>query len=206
MKGKLLILSAPSGAGKTSLARALIDTIANTEMAVSYTTRSCRKGEVNGVDYHFVDTDTFKAMIADQAFLEYAQVYDHFYGTGFDAVGSKLEEGINVLLDVDWQGARNVKNLMSEAISVSILPPSREELERRLTSRGRDSADIIAKRMAKAESEMSHCHKANFIIVNDEFDKALEDLKNILLGKPENVRLVEIDIDQLIKPNETNAT
>lgn len=201
MKGKLLILSAPSGAGKTSLSRALIDSLPNTEMSISYTTRSCRKGEVDGVDYHFVDVDTFKKMIDEEAFLEYAQVYDHFYGTSKNAVGDKLDKGLNILLDVDWQGARSVNNLMSEAISVSILPPSREELERRLTSRGRDSADIIAKRMAQAESEMSHCREADFIIVNDGFEMALEDLKNIILGKPEDVRPVKIDIDQLITPN-----
>ncbi len=200
-KGKLLILSAPSGAGKTSLCRALIEATNNTEMSISYTTRSCRKGEENGVDYHFVDKDTFKEMIEEEAFLEHALVYEHYYGTGRDAVGDKLNQGINVVLDVDWQGARNVKSLMSEAISVSILPPSREELERRLNTRGRDSAEVIKKRMTQAEAEMSHCREANFIIVNDDFDKALGDLMNIISGKTDDVREVSVDIDKLISPS-----
>lgn len=203
--GKLLILSAPSGAGKTSLCRALIEATDKTEMSISYTTRSCRTGEESGVDYHFIDKGTFKEMIDQDAFLEHALVYEHYYGTGRDAVGDKLNKGVNVLLDVDWQGARSVKSLMSEAISVSILPPSREELERRLNTRGRDSAEIIKKRMTQAEAEMSHCREANFIIVNDDFEKALGDLLNIISGKTEEVREVSVDIDQLINPT-TSST
>ena len=199
MPGKLLILSAPSGAGKTSLARALIEATPNTEMSVSYTTRSCRVGEQDGVDYHFVDEAEFHVMVKQEAFLEHAQVYDRFYGTGRDAVANKLENGINVLLDVDWQGARCVKQLMSDAISVSILPPSREELERRLRNRGRDSIEIIEKRMVQAESEMSHCHEADYIILNDDFAAALQDLKYILAGQTDLVRSLSIDVDSLLQ-------
>ena len=199
MPGKLLILSAPSGAGKTSLARALIEATPNTEMSVSYTTRSCRVGEQDGVDYHFVDEAEFHVMVKQEAFLEHAQVYDRFYGTGRDAVANKLENGINVLLDVDWQGARCVKQLMSDAISVSILPPSREELERRLRNRGRDSIEIIEKRMAQAESEMSHCHEADYIILNDDFAAALQDLKYILAGQTDLVRSLSIDVGSLLQ-------
>lgn len=200
MRGKLLILSAPSGAGKTSLARALIEATPNTEMSVSYTTRSCRVGEQDGVDYHFVDETEFKKMVEQNAFLEHAKVYDRFYGTGRDAVTKKLKNGTNILLDVDWQGARCVKKLMSDAISVSILPPSREELEKRLKNRGRDSIEIIEKRMAQAESEMSHCHEADHIILNDDFDAALQDLKHILAGQADLVRSLSIDINSLLQP------
>lgn len=200
MHGKLLILSAPSGAGKTSLARALIEATPNTEMSISYTTRSCRVGEQDGVDYHFIDETKFKMMIEQDAFLEHAQVYDRFYGTGRDAVSNKLENGTNILLDVDWQGARCVKKLMSDAISVSILPPSREELEKRLRNRGRDSIEVIEKRMAQAESEMSHCHEADHIILNDDFAAALQDLKNILSGRADLVRSLSIDIGDLLQP------
>lgn len=199
MRGKLLILSAPSGAGKTSLSRALIEATPNTEMSVSYTTRSCRVGEKEGVDYHFVDEAEFIAMVEQNAFLEHAQVYDHFYGTGRDAVVNKLENGINILLDVDWQGARCVKKLMSGAISVSILPPAREELEKRLKNRGRDSIEVIEKRMAQAESEMSHCHEADYIILNDDFAAALQDLTYILAGQTDLVRSLSIDIDSLLQ-------
>ena len=199
--GKLLILSAPSGAGKTSLSRALIEANPNIEMSISYTTRSCRTGEQNGVDYHFVDDTQFTQMIAEQRFLEYAKVYDYFYGTSRDAITEKLEKGINVLLDVDWQGARSVKKLMSGAISVSILPPSREELEKRLQNRGRDSAEVIAKRMTQAEAEMSHCHEADHIILNDDFDAALIDLQYILGGQAEKIRELSVDIDSLLQPS-----
>lgn len=199
MRGKLLILSAPSGAGKTSLSRALIEATPKTEMSVSYTTRSCRVGEKKGVDYHFVDEAEFKTMVEQNAFLEHAQVYDHFYGTGRDAVANKLGNGANVLLDVDWQGARCVKKLMSDAISVSILPPSREELEKRLKNRGRDSIEVIEKRMAQAESEMSHCREADYIILNDDFAMALQDLRYILAGQTDLVRSLSIDIDSLLQ-------
>ena len=199
MRGKLLILSAPSGAGKTSLARALIESVSNTEMSISYTTRSCRIGEQDGVDYHFVDEAEFKTMIDQHAFLEHAKVYDHFYGTGRDAVVNKLKMGMNILLDVDWQGARCVKKLMSDAISVSILPPSREELEKRLKNRGRDSVEIIEKRMAQAESEMSHCHEADHIILNDDFATALQDLRYILAGQADLIRSLTIDINSLLR-------
>lgn len=200
MRGKLLILSAPSGAGKTSLARGLIEATPNTEMSISYTTRPCRVGEKNGVDYHFINDIEFKDMVKKKAFLEHAQVYDHFYGTGRDAVIDKLKNGINILLDVDWQGAKCIKKLMSDAISVSILPPSREELEKRLKSRGRDSLEVIEKRMAQAESEMSHCHEADYIILNDDFDASLQDLKYILAGQADLVRGLSIDTNSLLQP------
>lgn len=199
MSGKLLILSAPSGAGKTSLSRALIEAVPNTEMSISHTTRSCRKGEEHGVDYYFVEKDEFQKMIEAQDFFEYAQVYDRFYGTSRKTVSDLMEQGKNILLDVDWQGARQVKSLMSEAISVSILPPSREELEKRLIGRGRDSSEVIDQRMQQAESEMSHCREADYIILNDNFELALQDLKYILLGEAEKIRKLSIDVESLLK-------
>ena len=168
-------------------------------MSISHTTRSCRIGEEHGVDYYFVDESEFQSMVDDGKFLEYAKVYDKYYGTSRDTVMRLLEKGINVLLDVDWQGARQVKNLMSEAISVSILPPSREELEKRLIDRGRDPAEVIEKRMRQAESEMSHCREADFIILNDDFDAALNDLRNILRGETQKVRDLDIDISALLR-------
>jgi len=199
MQGKLLILSAPSGAGKTSLARALIEATPNTQMSISHTTRNCRMGEKHGVDYFFVSNEEFQAMIDSDQFLEHAKVYDKFYGTNRRNIEEMLKNGVNVLLDVDWQGARAVKSLMSEAISVSILPPSREELEKRLRNRGRDPEEVIEKRMRQAESEMSHCREADYIILNDDFDLALQDLQYVLQGQAEKIRKLSIDLDKLIK-------
>ena len=199
MQGKLLILSAPSGAGKTSLARALIEATPNTQMSISHTTRNCRMGEKHGVDYFFVSNEEFQAMIDSDQFLEHAKVYDKFYGTNLQNIEEMLKNGVNVLLDVDWQGARAVKSLMSEAISVSILPPSREELEKRLRNRGRDPEEVIEKRMRQAESEMSHCREADYIILNDDFDLALQDLQYVLQGQAEKIRKLSIDLDKLIK-------
>ena len=199
MQGKLLILSAPSGAGKTSLARALIEATPNTQMSISHTTRNCRMGEKHGVDYFFVSNEEFQAMIDSDQFLEHAKVYDKFYGTNRQNIEEMLKNGVNVLLDVDWQGARAVKSLMSEAISVSILPPSREELEKRLRNRGRDPEEVIEKRMRQAESEMSHCREADYIILNDDFDLALQDLQYVLQEQAEKIRKLSIDLDKLIK-------
>ncbi|MGH1543782.1 MAG: guanylate kinase [Arenicella sp.] len=197
-QGNLIILSAPSGAGKTSLARALIEATPNTEMSVSHTTRSCRKGETEGVDYHFVSTAEFLDMVEQDQFLEHAKVYDHYYGTSHKAVADKLDQGVNVLLDVDWQGARIVKKLMSDAISVSILPPSLAELEKRLKIRARDPDEVIKKRMAQAIAEMSHCREAEHIILNDDFAAALQDLQHIMQRQFDQVRKLSIDVDSLL--------
>ncbi|MGL5008128.1 MAG: guanylate kinase [Plesiomonas sp.] len=181
-KGTLYIISAPSGAGKSSLINALLKTHPTYDMqvSVSHTTRDPRPGENNGEHYHFVTVAEFTHLIHENAFLEYAEVFGNYYGTSRPSIEKVLNQGIDVFLDIDWQGAAQVRQLMPHARSIFILPPSREELERRLCGRGQDSSDVIAKRMAKAVSEMSHYNEYDYLIVNDDFDQALVDLKNII--------------------------
>ncbi|MDH5572336.1 MAG: guanylate kinase [Gammaproteobacteria bacterium] len=178
--GTLYIFSAPSGAGKTSLVKALVESMADIEVSVSHTTRAMRPGEVNGVDYHFVNKSDYQAMVEAGAFLEHAQVFDNFYGTAKSSVEAKLAQGIDIILEIDWQGARQVRKLMNHAVSVFILPPSREALEERLRGRGQDSDEIIARRMRDAESEMSHYAEFDYLIINDNFEVALAELKSIV--------------------------
>jgi len=205
--GKLIIISAPSGAGKTSLTRALIANSDNIMMSVSHTTRSKRAGEEDGKDYFFVSQQEFLTMVSDGVFLEYAEVYGNFYGTSRLAVEQMLEQGKYVLLDIDWQGARKVRELMPEALSISVLPPSVEELERRLRSRGSDSESVIQSRMRQARDEMQHCKEADFIILNDDFNQALDDLSLILRGENDKLRVLNVDVDAILaeKVEKTNA-
>ncbi|QYJ82134.1 guanylate kinase [Shewanella aegiceratis] len=180
-RGNLFIISAPSGAGKSSLLSAILqDKPADMKVSVSHTTRQPRVGEVDGEHYHFVNVDEFKALIDKQAFFEWAEVFGNYYGTSREAIEVMLDKGIDVFLDIDWQGAQQVKQMMPEAIGVFILPPSKAELERRLTGRGQDSAEVIAGRMAQATSEISHYGEYDFIIVNDDFEQAQVDLKAII--------------------------
>jgi guanylate kinase len=195
---KLFIISAPSGAGKTSLARALIANRKDTMMSISHTTRQRRADEVEGKDYFFVDQSTFLSMVDDGVFLEYAQVYGNYYGTSKLAVQDMLEEGKNVLLDIDWQGARLVRELMPEAVSITVLPPSVEELENRLRSRGSDSEDVIQSRMRQAMDEMRHCRESKYIVLNDEFNDALDDLSLILSDESDSIRPLTVDLDDLL--------
>ena len=198
MIGKLYIISAPSGAGKTSLARALIASRDDTVMSVSHTTRQCRAGEEDGKDYFFVDQANFLSMVDDGVFLEYAEVYGNYYGTSQLAVEQMLEAGKNVLLDIDWQGARKVRARMEHAISISVLPPSIAELERRLRSRGSDSENVIQSRMSQAMDEMMHCSESDIIVMNDEFNDALDDLSLILNGESDSIRALTINLDELL--------
>lgn len=204
MTGKLFIISAPSGAGKTSLARALIVNSPNTVMSVSHTTRQKRAGEEDGHDYFFVDQSTFLEMVDDGIFLEYAQVYGNYYGTSRVAVQEMLDAGRNVLLDIDWQGARLVRDQLQDAISITVLPPSVEELERRLRFRGSDSDDVIQSRMRQAMDEMEHCRESDFIVLNDEFNDALDDLTLILSGESDSIRPLTVDLDDLLDTNSTD--
>lgn len=179
-RGTLFTVSAPSGAGKTSLVTALIEQTEGICVSVSHTTRAIRPGEVDGKNYHFTDQDTFKAMIEQSAFLEHAQVFGNLYGTSQKWVEETLAEGQDVILEIDWQGARQIYKLMPETLGVFILPPSREALRDRLTGRGQDDETIIDGRMAEAISEMTHYVEADYLIINDVFDAALMEFQAIV--------------------------
>ena len=181
--GTLFIISAPSGAGKTSLVKALLDVTDNISVSVSHTTRDMRPGEEDGVDYHFTDVETFKKMINEDAFLENAQVFDNFYGTAQASVEEKLKAGEDVILEIDWQGAAQVRKIMPGSVSIFILPPSRDELEKRLTGRGTDSDEVIARRMRDAVNEISHYPEFDYLLVNDDFDMALVELQSVILAR-----------------------
>ncbi|QRV25589.1 guanylate kinase [Marinomonas foliarum] len=178
-KGNLFILSAPSGAGKSTLYKALLSQDKNVRISISHTTREARKGEEHGREYYFTDVEDFLDMIADDAFFEHAQVFDNYYGTSKTSVFSMLEQGLDVILEIDWQGARQVRQLYPEALGIFILPPSLNALEERLRGRGTDSDDVIQRRMSKAVNEMSHYDEYDFAIVNDDFDTALSQLQSI---------------------------
>jgi guanylate kinase len=181
-KGTLYIVSAPSGAGKSSLISAMLEKnpVYTMKVSVSHTTRSMRPGEEDGVHYHFVERNEFESLIAQGIFLEHAEVFGNYYGTSRVWIEENLNKGIDVFLDIDWQGARQIRQQMPDAKSVFIFPPSNGELERRLNVRGQDSEEVIAKRMSEAKSEMSHYDEYDYVIVNDDFDAALIDFKAIL--------------------------
>ncbi|CAM3643968.1 Guanylate kinase [Pseudomonas reidholzensis] len=177
--GTLYIVSAPSGAGKTSLVTALTEADKHIRVSVSHTTRAMRPGEQDGVNYHFVDHDAFKALIEKGDFLEHAEVFGNYYGTSRSALQQTLDQGIDLILEIDWQGAQQVRKLMPEALSIFILPPSQEALRERLTGRGQDSEAIIEGRMREAVSEMEHYAEYEYVIINDDFAVALEDIKAV---------------------------
>ncbi len=181
-QGTLYVVSAPSGAGKTSLVRALGHRLADLMISISHTTRPERPGEVNGREYFFVDQTRFQAMIDQAAFLEHARVFDHFYGTARSGVEDCLNRGVDLLLEIDWQGARQVRAALPQCQSIFILPPSRQALEQRLTGRGQDQAAVIARRMQSAISESSHYAEYDYLIINDDFEQALDALRCIVLG------------------------
>ena len=178
--GNLFIITAASGAGKTSLVRALLQQDAQIQLSVSYTTRQPRVGEVNGEHYHFVDEASFLKMLDENDFLESAHVHGARYGTSKTCVNEVLAAGQDLILEIDWQGAAQVRQLYPEAISIFILPPSMQELESRLRGRGQDSDEVIAKRLAAAKDEMSHVGEFDYVTINDKFEVALEDLNAIV--------------------------
>ena len=180
--GKLYIISAPSGAGKTSLVKQLRAETSDLAVSVSHTTRAMRPGETDAVDYFFVAVEQFKTMIAEQAFLEHAQVFDNFYGTAQQTVETNLAQGLDVILEIDWQGAAQVKRMLPDCVSIFILPPSIEILRQRLQNRGQDNQEIIARRMRDAVTEMSHYPEFDYLIVNDDFNLALNQLKSIIIA------------------------
>lgn len=197
--GTLFIFSAPSGAGKTSLVKALLDQTSHIGVSVSHTTRAPRQGEENGKDYNFVSQDEFKTLIDKNAFLEHAQVFDNFYGTSQQWVEEELQAGRDVILEIDWQGAEQVRHLMPHAVTVFILPPSIEELENRLSNRGQDSADIIARRMQDAQSEMSHYGEFDYLIVNDNFDNALQELRSVVVARRHRLEAQQVRHQQTLQ-------
>jgi len=178
-KGTLYIISAPSGAGKTSLVKALTNMAQDIKVSVSHTTRKMREGETDGVDYHFVDQQAFQAMVSDAAFLEHAKVFDNYYGTSQSHVEQQLQLGQDVILEIDWQGAQQVRKEFSDALSIFILPPSLAALKERLQTRGQDDDEIINRRMRDAVSETSHYAEFDYMVVNDDFDIALTELHSI---------------------------
>lgn len=181
--GSLYIISAPSGAGKTSLIKALLESVANVEVSISHTTRPIRDGEANGQHYYFVDVPTFEAGILDGIFLEHAKVFENYYGTSQSTVQQRLEEGIDVILEIDWQGAQQIRKLMPDNCSIFIMPPSIEELKRRLTSRNQDAEDVIIRRVSQAKDDIQHFDEYDHVIINDNFETALQALSSIFQSK-----------------------
>lgn len=179
---RLWVISAPSGAGKTSLVRALLAARSNLAVSVSHTTRRQRPNEVDGRDYHFVDIPRFEQMVAAGAFLEHARVFDNHYGTGRAQLEAQLAAGQDVLLEIDWQGARQVRAALPSCTTIFILPPSRAALGQRLQGRGTDSPEVIARRLADAVADMSHWREFDYVVVNDRFDQAVAELLAILDG------------------------
>lgn len=179
-KGVLYLVTAPSGAGKTSLVRALVDHDDNLRVSISHTTRPPRSKEEDGVNYHFVTHDEFMKMLSDGAFLESAEVYGHHYGTSQKWVDEQLGRGVDVILEIDWQGAKQIRNLFPMACSIFVLPPSLKALRLRLETRAEDDEDTIERRMAKAVNEITHVGEADFIVINDDFHEAVEDMRAIV--------------------------
>jgi len=197
--GTLYIVSAPSGAGKTSLLRVLPENMNGIGVSVSHTTRAMRPGEQNGVHYHFVDENTFRQMIAQADFLEYARVFDHYYGTSQAAVMTQLASGQDVILEIDWQGARQMRERFADnTVSIFILPPSRTALRERLTGRGQDDETVIARRMQDAEVEMSHYAEFDYVVVNDDFDTAVADLRAVITSQRLGIKCQRVQLKDLL--------
>lgn len=188
MRGHLYVIAAPSGAGKTSLVKALMACEPDLRFSVSYTTRAPRPNEIDGRDYHFVSPEKFAQMAAKGEFLEHARVFDHSYGTGLAAARSALEQGTRLLLEIDWQGARQVRAMLPEAQTIFILPPSRASLEQRLQARSTDSEEVIRRRLKDSVSDLARWHEFDYVIVNDRFDEALAGLRTIVTGRGEAFR------------------
>jgi guanylate kinase len=197
-RGQLLIISAPSGAGKTSLIKALVDAEARIEVSVSHTTRPMRPGERDGINYHFVSETEFLSLRDAGAFFEWAEVFGNFYGTGIAQLEARLAEGADVILEIDWQGAQQVRRFLPDSAWAFILPPSVDALKARLQSRGQDNDDTIEVRMRAARSEISHWEEADYLIINDEFDTALTELRAIVHSLRLRTSQQRIVLDELI--------
>ena len=185
-QAKLFVIAAPSGAGKTTLVHALVTRHPELRFSISYTTRPKRRNEADGVDYQFVDVDEFARLRNDGALLEFAEVFDNHYGTSRAQVDRHLDAGHHVVLEIDWQGARQVRESMPECVTIFILPPSHDELVRRLRDRRTDSEDVIDRRLRDAVSDMSHWDEFEYVVINDGLDKAVAELEAVLAGRGEN--------------------
>ena len=197
--GELFVISAPSGAGKTSLVKALLAARPNLVVSVSHTTRKPRAQEVEGQDYYFVSPTRFHELVDQDAFLEHARVFDNLYGTGRAQIQDKLNAGKDVLLEIDWQGAQQVRRALPGCKTIFILPPTRTALEQRLRERRTDSADTIARRLADASADMSHYREFDFLVVNDQFEQACRELGEILDGGGAALRATRPELEPLIK-------
>jgi guanylate kinase len=197
--GHLYVVAAPSGAGKTSLVRALLAQEPTARFSISYTTRKQRPAEQHGRDYFFVDKAKFEEMVAAGEFLEHAQVFDNYYGTSKSQVKALLAQGTNVILEIDWQGAQQIRKVMPDCRSIFILPPSRDELERRLRGRATDIEEVIQRRLRDAVSDMSHWNEFDYVVVNNDFETALSELKSIVQMKGESLRSDRVDLKPLIR-------
>ena len=187
-RGRLFVIAAPSGAGKTSLVRALMEREAGLRFSISYTTRPKRPNEQHGRDYFFVGRDEFERMVANGEFLEHARVFDNYYGTSRRQVEEALAAGQDLILEIDWQGAAQIRAALPECISIFILPPSRTELERRLRGRGTDAEDVIQRRLRDAASDMTHWREFDHVVINDDFATALGQLQDVVAGRGEATR------------------
>ncbi len=182
MTGQIFVFSAPSGTGKSTIAEGLMERFDSLAYSISHTSRLPRGTEQDGIDYHFVTDSTFREMIERNAFLEWAQVHGHLYGTAFDAVKAQISAGSDILMDVDVQGGENIKKQFSESILIFLLPPSLEILQQRLTARGTDDPEVIEKRMAQASEEIKHCSRYDYIVINDDLEKAVFEAQSIIVS------------------------
>jgi len=196
-RGRLFVIAAPSGAGKTSLVRALMECEPGLRFSISYTTRSQRPTERNGRDYFFVGRDEFERMVAAGEFLEHARVFDNYYGTARRPVEDALAGGQDLILEIDWQGAAQIRNALPECVSIFILPPSRPELERRLRGRGTDTEEVIQRRLRDAASDMTHWREFDHVVVNDDFATAVTQLQAIVAGQGEATRKDRAGLEEL---------
>jgi guanylate kinase len=196
-QGRLYVVAAPSGAGKTSLVKALMEREPRIQFSVSYTTRHPRPNEIPGRDYHFVSQERFQEMIANHEFLEHAQVFDNCYGTGVHTVQEALSNGEQLLLEIDWQGARQVRSRIPEAVSIFILPPSRAALEQRLKGRSTDSEEVIQRRLRDAAEDLGHWREFDYVVINDRFERAIEDLQAIVENRGGYLQAARPEVVQL---------
>ena len=198
-RGRLFVIAAPSGAGKTSLVKALLQRKPELHVSISHTTRPRRPSEEHGREYYFVSVPEFQELVARNQFLEHAQVFDNYYGTGREPVERQLAQGRDVILEIDWQGARQVREAMPDCCTIFILPPSRQALEERLRNRKTDSEGVIARRLRDAVGDMSHWQEFDYVVVNEDFDRAADDLVRIFEGRGEDLRASRPELRPLIE-------